>query len=62
MKLRKKDIQENNLTNVKFIYVFLFKYFMISKLKILKPNVKLLFKDTMNYISPNNILPIVSDS
>jgi len=34
----------------------------ISKLKILKPNVKLLFKDTMNYIYSNNILPIVSDS
>jgi len=35
---------------------------MDKQIKILKSNVKLLFKDTMNYIYSNYILLIVFDS
>jgi len=41
-----------------YVYFYL-DILWIKKLKILKPNVKLLFKDTMNYIYSNNILLIV---
>jgi len=53
----------NNPKNVSFIYYILFRYFINKEIKkILKPNVKLLFKDTMNYIYSKKSIPIVFDS
>ena len=44
-----------------YVYFYL-DILWIKKLKILKPNVKLLFKDTMNYIYSKKSIPIVFDS
>jgi|YelNatPaOPRAMG01_1025707.scaffolds.fasta_scaffold32355_3 hypothetical protein len=57
------NIMGNNPKNVSFIYYILFRYFINKEIKkILKPNVKLLFKDTMNYIYSKKSIPIVFDS